>query len=529
MKKYLQKLDTLGLLLLLAAFIGYLVSNVWEKWNWGLAIAGGLMVIIGIAANYRQILSSLGKRSTKYAGNYVVSLVLVIAIVSGLNYLGQRHTKRFDTTGGSRYSLAPQTTQVLGKLTGDVDIKAFFPGGDYAPLKELLVEYRTISRHIRYEFIDPDKQPDVAKRYNVTTYGTFQNPFTGSQLKFGTLVLTLRNREEKIEKRSEEVQEEDLTNAIIKVGRSEAKKVYFIQGHGEKDSSDTDRQGYSEAKKAMESQGYAVGTVNLAGEGKVPADAKALIIAGATTEPFPQELQFINDFLNQGSGGLFLLLDPHPAASFDAFLKSWGVSADNDLVLDVSGAGRLMGTGPSIPLVIKYESHAITDRFKAMTFFPLTRSIQPEKSMPAGLTVDALFKSNENSWGETNLGIREASYDPTKDLKGPLPLAVAVTKEIKPSSDKGPAVKARIVVTGTSNFPINAYFPTQGNGNLFLNMVSWLAQDEDLISIRPKPAEDRRILLSQSQLAALRLFTIFILPGIALVVGVAVVWNRRRR
>ena len=121
------------------------------------------------------------------------------------------------------------------------------------------------------------------------------------------------------------------------------------------------------------------------------------------------------------------------------------------------------------------------------------------------MTVDTLFKSNENSWGETNLGTREASFDPSKDLKGPLPLAVAVTKEMKPSSDKGPAVKARMVVTGTSNFPINAYFPTQGNGNLFLNIVSWLAQDEDLISIRPKPADDRRILLSQSQLATLRL------------------------
>jgi ABC-type uncharacterized transport system involved in gliding motility auxiliary subunit len=157
------------------------------------------------------------------------------------------------------------------------------------------------------------------------------------------------------------------------VGRSEAKKVYFVQGHGEKDTSDTDRQGYSEAKMAMESQGYTVGTVNLAAEGKIPADAKVLIIAGATNEPFPQELQFINDFLNTGSGGLFLLLDPHPAPSFDAFLKAWGVLVDNDLVLDVSGAGRLMGTGPSIPLVMNYENHPITDRFKAMTFFPLTR------------------------------------------------------------------------------------------------------------------------------------------------------------
>jgi ABC-type uncharacterized transport system involved in gliding motility auxiliary subunit len=86
-----------------------------------------------------------------------------------------------------------------------------------------------------------------------------------------------------------------------------------------------------------------------------------------------------------------------------------------------------------------------------------------------------------------------------------------------------------MVVAGTSNFPINAYFLQQGNGNLFLNMVSWLAQDEDLISIRPKPQDDRRILLSQSQLSMIRLFTLIVLPGIALVVGIAVVLNRRRR
>jgi ABC-type uncharacterized transport system involved in gliding motility auxiliary subunit len=529
MKKYLQKLDTLGLLLLLAAFIGYLISNVWGKWTLGLAIAGGLMVIIGITANYQQILASFGKRSTKYAGNYVVSLFLVIAIVVGLNYLGQRHTRRFDLTGGGQFSLAPQTTQVLGKLTRDVDIKAFFPGGNYAPLKELLVECQTSSRHIRYEFIDPDKQPDIAKQYNVTTYGMFQNPFTGSQLKFGTVVVTLGNREEKIEKRSEEVQEQDLTNAIIKVGRSEKKKIYFVEGHGERDSADTDNRGYSETKKAMESQGYAVGTINLASEGKVPADAKVLIIAGAKTEPFSQEIQFINDFLSNGSSGLFLLLDPHPAPSLDSFLKPWGVQVDNDVVLDNGGVGRLMGTGPGIPLVLRYDSHAITDRFNAMTFFPLTRSIQPEKSIPSGLTVDTLFKSNESSWGKTNLNDPKVSFDPKKDLKGPLPLAVAVTKEVKPSSEKGPAVKARMVVTGTSQFPINAYFPQQGNGNMFLNMISWLAQDEDLISIRPKPAQDRRVVLSQSQLATLRLITIIVLPAIALLVGVIVVRNRRRR
>jgi ABC-type uncharacterized transport system involved in gliding motility auxiliary subunit len=392
-----------------------------------------------------------------------------------------------------------------------------------------LTEYRTVSPHIRYEFIDPDRQPDVAKQNEVTVYGTVQNPYSGAQLKFGTVIVAYGGRKEKIEKRSEEVQEEDLTNAIIKVGRSEAKKVYLIQGHGEKDPSDTDRTGYSEAKKTMEAQGYKVESLNLATEGKVPEDAKVLIEAGPTTEPFPQEVQFIKDFLNRGNGGFLLLVDPAPAPSFEAFLKDWGVKVDNDLVLDVSGVGRLMGAGPSIPLVTSYENHKITDRFKAMTFFPLTRSVEPDKSAPAGTTVESLFKSNPNSWGETNLGSKQASYDPGSDLKGPLSLAVAATKEIKPASDKAPAVKSRIVVTGTSNFPVNAYFPLQGNGNLFLNMVSWLAQDEDLISIRPKSPEDRRMVLSESQMSMLQLLSVFALPGIALVVGFVVVLNRRRR
>lgn len=529
MKKYLQQCVTLGLVLLVAAVIRYLISNIWEKWNIGLVIAGGVLVIIGIVANYRQILASLGKRSTKYLGNYVISLILVIAVVAGLNFLGQRHTKRFDTTSSGQYTLAPQTTQILTKLGSDVEIKAFFPGGDYGPLRELLTEYRSISRHIRFEFIDPDKQPDVAKQNEVTAYGVFQNPFSGAQLKFGTLIISQGGRKEKIEKRSEEVQEEDLTNAIIKVGRSEVKKIYFVQGHGEKDPADTDRTGYSEAKRVMESQGYTVGTINLASEGKVPADAKVLILAGPTTEPFPQEMQFINDFLNRGSVGLFVMIDPHPAPSLESFLKGWGVQPANDLVLDVSGAGRLMGTGPSIPLVLSYETHKITDRFKAMTFFPLTRSIDKANEVPAGITVETLFKSNENSWGETDLNNQEASFDPSQDLKGPLALAVAATKEIKPSSDQSLAVKSRLAVLGTSNFPINAYFPAQGNGNLFLNIVSWLAQDEDLISIRPKSADDRRILLSQSQLATIRLITMLLLPGIALIAGVIVIWNRRRR
>lgn len=528
MKRLLQNLDNLGLLLLVGAALYYTVTNQWDKWVLGTAIAGGLLVAIGIGANYRQILQSLGKRSTKFATNYAVSVVLAVALVSGVNFMGQRHPKRFDLTSIGRFTLADQTIQILNKLKQDLTIKAFFPGGDYPPLKDLFVEFRTRSRNIKYEFIDPDKQPDVAKQYDVKAYGTFQNPFTGSTLKFGTVILLYGEKKEKVEKRSEEVREEDLTNAIIKVTRTEAKKIYFVQGHGEKDPNDTERNGYSASKKALEEQGFKVETVNLAAEAKVPVDAKVLVMAGPATEPFPQEMQVVSDFLNRG-GGVLILLDPSPAPGLNTFLKDWGVTVDNDIVLDVSGVGRLMGAGPAIPLVRSYEGHKITDRFKLMSFFPLTRSVQPSKESVSGITVESIFKSDPNSWGEMDVKKLEASFDEKVDLKGPLSLAVAVTKEVKAAAENVAAIKARMVVVGDSDFASNGYFPQgQGNANLFQNMVSWLALDEDLISIRPKQPTDRRLTLAESQKNLLRLVTIFILPGIVLVAGITV-WSRRRR
>ncbi|MEJ2108838.1 MAG: Gldg family protein [Acidobacteriota bacterium] len=515
MKKLLQKLDTIGLLLLIAAFIWYSVTNIMSAWNIGLAIAGGLCIVGGIAVNYRQILASLGKRSTKYAGNYIISLLLVIAVVSGLNYLGQKHPERFDLTAGGQFTLAPQTVKVLENLDQDIEIKAFPELGQDKSLEGLLREYRTINSRVRYELINPDKQPGIARQYQIEAYGT--------------LIVVCGDRKEKIDKRSGEVQEEDLTNAIIKVLRTDIPKIYLIQGHGEKDPANSEQYGYSKAKQAMEDQGYLVESLNLVETGQVPEDAQVLILAGPETEPFSQELDLISDYLNNG-GGALILVDPKPSPSLADYLSNWGVEVDDNLVLDVSGVGRLFGMGPHIPLVNSYDNHPITEGFEGtMTFFPQTRSIRPLENLPEGITVEKLCESNPNSWGESDLDTPEADFDPGKDLNGPLPLAVAVTKEIKPATEETSAVNARLVVAGTSLFPIDAYFDVQRNGDLFMNMVSWLAQDDDLISIRPKDPEDRRIVLTQSQGTLIQWILLVILPGIVLVAGIIVVMNRRRR
>jgi len=242
---------------------------------------------------------------------------------------------------------------------------------------------------------------------------------------------------------------------------------------------------------------------------------------GPTSEPFPNEVELIEGFLNKG-GSAAIMLDPSPAASLAELMKKWSIDVGNNFVVDASGVGRLFGAGPSIPLVTNYSAHQITERFKVMTFFPLVRSVAPAMPPVTGITVEPLLNSNERSWGESDMKSTQASMDEKTDLKGPVSLAVVATKDL------GENKKARLVVYGDSDFASNQAFGLQGNGNLFLNTISWLAQDEGFISIRPKSPEDRRLTMTEAQGKLVSYVILLFLPIGVLVAGVSV-WMKRRK
>src|SRR5262249_31112027 len=153
--------------------------------------------------------------------------------------------------------------------------------------------------------------PQIAQQYQVTQYGEFQNPMSGESFRYGTLIMEMGGKTERIEKQSEPLREEDVTNALMKIVKGEKKNIYFVQGHGEKKIEDTDRNGYSNAKAGLEKESYVIKTVNLVEQGKVPDDASVLVMAGPTSEPFPNEMEIIDGFLNKG-GSALILLDPPP-------------------------------------------------------------------------------------------------------------------------------------------------------------------------------------------------------------------------
>jgi ABC-type uncharacterized transport system involved in gliding motility auxiliary subunit len=190
------------------------------------------------------------------------------------------------------------------------------------------------------------------------------------------------------------------------------------------------------------------------------------------------------------------------------------------VVLDASGAGRLIGLGPAAPIAGNYPDHAITkDMKRVATFFPMARSVKSAGSSGGAFSTE-LIKTSENSWAETELKNNEAKLDEGKDTKGPISLGVAATKSV---GEK----EARLVVIGDSDFATNRYIRLMGNGDLFFNTVNWLAQDEDLISIRPKSKTNRSIAMTEAQQSTLWWLTVMFMPLAVIGAGAYIWWKRR--
>jgi ABC-type uncharacterized transport system involved in gliding motility auxiliary subunit len=456
------------------------------------------------------------KRKTKYGLNTIVAIVLFIGILGIINFLSDRHHLRTDLTYSGIFSLADQTDKILKGLDEEVKVYAFYQIPDRR-LEDLLNEYKLKSEKFQYDFVDPDKEPELAKAYDVQNYGTVI-------VKSGDNLETLSD-----------VTEEKLTNALLKVSREERKKIYFLAGHDERDVENIEREGYNAAKIALEEENYEIGTVTIAREGEeVPQDCAALVIASPKVALLEHEIAKIESYLKSG-GSALLMLDPAPGIGLEEFAAGWGVNVGNDVVVDVSGVGRLFGAGPTIPLVTDYLSHSITSDFKVMTFFPLTRSITPAGDSDGKRKVEMLLQTTTRSWAEKNFTEEKFKLDKDVDVKGPVPIAVAVTNEFEPvsgsleepeSTDKERNI-ARMVVFGDSDFACNSYFSVSGNSDLFLNVVNWLAEEEDLISIRPKAREDRRVTMTAAQSRAVFYLTVFAMPLMVLVAGVVIKLRRK--
>ena len=82
----------------------------------------------------------------------------------------------------------------------------------------------------------------------------------------------------------------------------------------------------------------------------------------------------------------------------------------------------------------------------------------------------------------------------------------------KPGEPDAPKPETRVAVIGDSDFAANGTLGVPGNRDLFMNTVGWLSQQDNLISIRPKEPDDRRITLTATQESNIFWLSLLIVP-----------------
>lgn len=489
--------------LLLAGYIRYSMQDVLGTFNGGLMIAGGVLLIASVVANFKAIRAATGTRSARLGANTTAMGVGVIAILAALNFLGYKHHSRIDVTSEQLYSLSEQSKKIASSLSQDVKVIRFDKTPDVRT-RDLITEYRNVTGRITFEETDPQEKPLLANQYKIEN--------------FGDIVVVSGNRNERVKDASEQA----ITNAILKVTRDTLKTICFVEGHGEKKLSSREADGYGSIEEALKNENYQVKTMNLVTENQVPSDCAVLVVVGPKQSFLSQEAAMIGKYLDAG-GKAELLLDPETEPGLDDVLKAWNVELGNDVVIDSSGLGRLFGAGPEIPLARPSASHQITrDLETSAVFFPLARSVSARSG--GSVSPTEILETTDRSWAEVDIEALkkggEVRLDEGKDKRGPVSIGVAASNT---AGDK----EARLVVIGDSDFAANGNLRVGANRDLFLNSINWLAQDEDLISIRPKSPTERAITMTESEQGFLPWLAMLIVPG-ALVGSGILVWLARR-
>jgi gliding motility-associatede transport system auxiliary component len=453
----------------------------------------------------------LKARQTKYAAYAAVYVLVVITAIVIVNVLADRYTKSYDGTSNKRYSLSEQTAKIVKGLKEDVSIRYFDQGTRFEHARDLLGEYASLSSKVHVDYIDLDKKPQEAREAGIKNYGT-------------ALVQIGDKKEE-----AKSMTEEGITGAFIRVLKNKTRTVCFVAGSGEHQIEDSERGGYSNFKELVGKDNYQAKSIDLLQKAEVPSDCTTLVVGGPTRDYQQPEVDAIKKYVEDGGRALFMLDPPLKIGRSDiadndaltGLLQSWGVTMNKDLILDLNPIGQLAGLGPQVALVTSYDSQPIVNGMKGTaTGFPLSRSIEIKNGDKT--TVQKMFDSSSTSLATTNLSSPAVDPNDPKNKKGPMTIAAAGTYNTGKQDAQG-----RFVVIGSSSWAANSFLKFNGNSDLALNTIDWLASDEDLISIRPKPEDDRRITMTAAQQNWVRITSQFLLPLVVVFAGVSVWWRRR--
>ena len=533
-------LAIVGAVALLGGFALWLWADDLRTYGTYLMIAGGVILVVAALFSSVNIREALSGQRGRFAINAVLMIAAFTGIVVFVNFISFHNVARADLTASKQFSLALQTAQVLENLTENVHAVAFFvperqdQAANQQLADDLMFEFeRRSSRMFTYEFIDPESDPSRAELYELSQFPSivFQAEDSGQAVVLNVPPLS----------------EQDLTSMLLIVTGEQQKKVYFVTGHGEKDAINPDPedgQGFAFAARGVLADSYTVDTLNLAQVGVIPEDAAVLVFPGPTRNMSIQEFDSYDAWLKNGGRAIFLV-DPPAPNSVRTLLEPWGIAVGDSTIVDPGSS--LFGDIRS-PLIQSGHYNLQTNITRDLDTVllpqstPIEITVEPEK-MPPWVEYIPLARSTVLSW-KTNSPESETFNPAAGDQIGPYNLGVVVhacgivgeeidtvlrvagrSREcVSEGGTRGPTTLA---IFGDSDFAGNRYSPYSTNLDFFLNAVNYVAEDYDLISIRPKPFAFRELVVTSQEFDFIRFSSWFLLPAAIGMASIAVWWRRR--
>jgi ABC-type uncharacterized transport system involved in gliding motility auxiliary subunit len=433
-------------------------------------------------------------------------VVLLLALVALLAYLAREYRIEHDLTRSHRNTLSAASLEVLKRLDGPVSVTAYGAekgarGEDlHRGIREFLRPYQRAKPDVALTLVDPREQPKAAAAAGVRT------PVA--------LVVEYKGRTGQLT----ELNEQAFANALMRLARGAERLVLWLDGHGERKLNGLANHDLGEFGRQLEHKGFRLNSINLALAQDVPANAALLVIASPQVDLLPGEVEKVRRYLVRG-GDLLWLIDPEPLRGLQPVAETLGLVLTPGVVVDPRAAQLNVSPAFAVGVAAGYSRHAVTANLGLNTLFPFARQIGVIEGEEWRVT--PLIEVAQRGWVATGKLSGSLSFDKNRDVPGPITIAAAFERSV---GDK----QQRVVVVGNGSFLSNTFLGNGGNLDLGVNIINWLAGDDALITIQPRPAADSILDIDQVALYLIAFSFLLVLP-LAFILTGALIWWRRRR
>lgn len=431
--------------------------------------------------------------------------VLLVAAAFLLLWAVKDSSLQWDLTQSQRNTLSKATLDVLTRMKGPITVTGYATARDAVQgdlrqqISEFIAPYHRSKPDLTLKFVDPNANPNETRAANIRMNGEMV-------VEYGKLTEHLTT-----------VNEQAMANLLQRLLRGQERLVMYVTGHGEPALDGQKNFDLANFGQQLTNKGFRVTSLNLAVAQEVPDNVSVLVLTAPGAAWQSGEVAKIKSYLTRG-GNLLWLIDQAPLHGLEPIAEYLGLILTPGIVIDPVAKG--LGGQATTAIGYAYGIHPITENFAYNTAFPFVRQISTRPENGDWHTTQ-LVQVAQRGWVATGKLDKELQFDKQRDVPGPITIAIAMERKVKDKDQ-------RVAVFGGSGFLANMYIGNETNLDLGVNVMNWLARDENLITVQPRASVDSQLHLTQGAVNLIGVGFLLLLPAAFLFTGGMVWWRRRR-